>query len=65
MFYQVQAEAETDKPQIDSGHVGEATQSQTTAQSPSAFQLIANAFRRTFSVTNPSNSSKTAVTMCV
>ncbi|XP_075998379.1 F-actin-monooxygenase mical2b [Genypterus blacodes] len=60
---QVQAEAEADKPQIDSGPVGEAAQSQTTAQSSSAFQLIANTFRRTFNVTNPSTSSNPAVTM--
>ncbi|KAM7396257.1 hypothetical protein PAMP_019314 [Pampus punctatissimus] len=59
----VQAETETDKPQTDSGQDGEPPQSQTSAPSPSAFQLIANAFRKTFSVTNRSSSSNTAVTM--
>lgn len=66
MFYQVPAETEADKPQRedwsqDSGP----SQSQTSASSLSAFQLIANAFRRTFSVTNPSKSSNTAVVMYV
>ncbi|KAM7414000.1 hypothetical protein PAMA_019021 [Pampus argenteus] len=60
---QVQAETETDKPQTDSGQDGEPPQSQTSAPSPSALQLIANAFRKTFSVTNRSSSSNTAVTM--
>ncbi|XP_044048501.1 protein-methionine sulfoxide oxidase mical2b isoform X3 [Siniperca chuatsi] len=60
---QVQAETEADKPQTDLGQDGEPSQSQTSASSPSALQLIANAFRRTFSVTNPSSSSNTAVTM--
>ncbi|XP_053175957.1 F-actin-monooxygenase mical2b [Scomber japonicus] len=60
---QVQAETEADKPQTDSGQDGEPPQSQTSASSPSAFQLIANAFRRTFSMSNPSSSSSTAVTM--
>ncbi|XP_076588755.1 F-actin-monooxygenase mical2b isoform X2 [Chaetodon auriga] len=55
---QVQAETEADKTQTDSGQDGEAPQGQT-----SAFQLLANAFRRTFSLTNPSSSSNTAVTM--
>ncbi|XP_054632648.1 F-actin-monooxygenase mical2b isoform X1 [Dunckerocampus dactyliophorus] len=60
--HQIQAKTEADKPQADSGQHGEPTQSQTSysASSPSAFQLFANAFRRTFSVTNPSNSSSTA-----
>uniref|UniRef100_UPI0037E78314 F-actin-monooxygenase mical2b isoform X4 n=1 Tax=Semicossyphus pulcher TaxID=241346 RepID=UPI0037E78314 len=58
---QVQAETEADKLQTDSGQDGEPSQSQTSASSTSAFQLIANAFRRTFSVTNPSSSSKAAV----
>ena len=65
MFYQLQAETEADKPQTDSGQEGEPTQSQTSASSSSALQMIANAFRRTFSVTNPSSSSNTAVTMFV
>lgn len=65
MFYQVQAETEPDKPQADSGQDGEPSPSQTSASSPSAFQLIANAFRRTFSVTNPSSGSNTAVKMSV
>ncbi|XP_030281730.1 F-actin-monooxygenase mical2b isoform X3 [Sparus aurata] len=60
---QVQAETEADKPRTDSCQEGEQTQSQTSSSSPSAFQLIANAFRRTFSVTNPSSGSNTAVTM--
>ncbi|XP_049429560.1 F-actin-monooxygenase mical2b isoform X2 [Epinephelus fuscoguttatus] len=60
---QVQAETEADKPQTDSGQDGEPSQSQTSASSPSTFQLIADAFRRTFSVTNPSSRSNTAVTM--
>ncbi|XP_047452059.1 F-actin-monooxygenase mical2b isoform X2 [Mugil cephalus] len=54
---QVQAEADADKPQTN----GEASQSQTPASSPSAFQVIANAIRRTFSVTNHSSRSNTAV----
>ncbi|XP_035520801.1 protein-methionine sulfoxide oxidase mical2b [Morone saxatilis] len=60
---QVQAETEADKPQTDSGQDEEPSQSQTSASSPSAFQLLANAFKRKFSVTNPSSSSNTAVTM--
>ncbi|KAM9854392.1 F-actin-monooxygenase mical2b [Aulostomus maculatus] len=60
---QVQAEMEAHNPPTDSGQDGEPAESQTSASSPSAFQLIANAFRRTFSVTNPSGSSNTAVTM--
>lgn len=60
---QVQAETEADKPQTDSSQDAEPSESQSPASSPSAFQLIANAFRRTFSVTNPSSGSNTAVTM--
>ncbi|XP_037622099.1 protein-methionine sulfoxide oxidase mical2b isoform X13 [Sebastes umbrosus] len=60
---QVRAETEADKLQTDSGQNGEPSQSQTSASAPSAFQLIANAFRRTFSVTNPSSRSNTALTM--
>ncbi|XP_029377964.1 F-actin-monooxygenase mical2b isoform X2 [Echeneis naucrates] len=60
---QVQAETEADKPHTDSGQDEGPSQSQTPAPHLSAFQLIANAFRRKFSVTNPSNSSNTAVTM--
>ncbi|XP_077424094.1 F-actin-monooxygenase mical2b-like isoform X5 [Vanacampus margaritifer] len=64
MFYQVQAETEADKPQADSGQHRRATESQfASASSLSAFQLIANAFRRRFSVTNSSSSSNTAPTM--
>lgn len=59
MFYQEQAESETDNTQ------SEASQSQSSASSFSAFQLIANAFRRAFSVTNPSRSSSTAVAMYI
>lgn len=65
MYYQVQAATEADKPQIDLDQDRESTQSQTSASSPSAFKLMANAFRMTFSVTNPSSSSNTAVTMFV
>ncbi|XP_042351353.1 protein-methionine sulfoxide oxidase mical2b isoform X2 [Plectropomus leopardus] len=58
-----QVQAEADKPQTDSGQDGEPSQSQSSASAPSTFQLIADAFRRTFSVTNPSNRTSTAVTM--
>ncbi|CAJ1057569.1 protein-methionine sulfoxide oxidase mical2b isoform X9 [Xyrichtys novacula] len=58
---QVQAETEADKLQTDYGLDGEISQSQTSASSTSTFQLIADAFRRTFSVTNPPNSSNIAV----
>ncbi|XP_029010128.1 F-actin-monooxygenase mical2b isoform X5 [Betta splendens] len=58
-----QVPAEADKPPTDSSQDGESSQSQTSASSLSAFQLIANAFRRTFSVTKTSRSSKTAVVM--
>ncbi|XP_034541237.1 protein-methionine sulfoxide oxidase mical2b isoform X4 [Notolabrus celidotus] len=57
----VQAETEADKLQTDYGQDGEMSQSQTSASSTSAFQLIANAFRKTFSVTNPSSNSSAAV----
>ncbi|XP_074533428.1 F-actin-monooxygenase mical2b isoform X2 [Halichoeres trimaculatus] len=60
---QVQAETEADKLQTDHSQDGEISQSQTSASSTSAFQLIANAFRRTFSVTNPSSNSNAAVPM--
>ncbi|XP_029909568.1 F-actin-monooxygenase mical2b isoform X2 [Myripristis murdjan] len=60
---QVQTETEADKPQTHSGREEEPNPSQTPASSPSAFQLIANAFRRSFGVTNPSTSSTAAVTM--
>ncbi|XP_030587461.1 F-actin-monooxygenase mical2b isoform X1 [Archocentrus centrarchus] len=53
-----QVHAEADKPQS-----GEPSQSQTPASSPSAFQAIANAFRRTFSGTNHLSSSNAAVVM--
>ncbi|XP_032367629.1 protein-methionine sulfoxide oxidase mical2b isoform X1 [Etheostoma spectabile] len=59
----VQAETEADKLQTDWCQNMESSQSQTSAPSPSAFQLLANAFRRTFSVTNPSSRTNTAVTM--
>nr|XP_057930535.1 F-actin-monooxygenase mical2b isoform X2 [Doryrhamphus excisus] len=60
--HQIQAKTEGDTPQTDSGQHGEPIPSQTSysASSPSAFQLFANAFRRTFSITNASNSSGTA-----
>ncbi|XP_067356939.1 F-actin-monooxygenase mical2b isoform X1 [Channa argus] len=60
---QLEAGTEADKPQTDSGQKGQQSQSQNSSSSLSAFQLIANAFRRTFSVTNPSRNSKTAVIM--
>ncbi|XP_054475310.1 F-actin-monooxygenase mical2b isoform X1 [Anoplopoma fimbria] len=60
---QVQAEAGTDKLQTDSGQSGEPSPSQTSTPSPTTFQLIADAFRRTFSVTNPSGRSNTAIPM--
>ncbi|XP_026221433.1 protein-methionine sulfoxide oxidase mical2b isoform X4 [Anabas testudineus] len=60
---QVPAETEADKLHKDSSQDGEPSQSQASASSLSAFQLIANAFRRKFSVTNPSRSSNTAVIM--
>lgn len=63
MFYQVQAEAQLDEPRRNSIQSGEASPSQTSASSPSAFQAIANAFRRTFSGTNQLSSSNTAVIM--
>lgn len=65
MSYQAQAESTADKPQTESGQDGEPVRSQTPASSPSALQLIANAFRRTFSVSNAANSSGTAVIMFV
>ncbi|XP_057691960.1 F-actin-monooxygenase mical2b isoform X3 [Corythoichthys intestinalis] len=62
--HQVQAETEADKLQADTGQQREPTESQfASASSLAAFRLIANAFRRTFSVTNPSSSSSTAPTM--
>ncbi|XP_011605196.2 F-actin-monooxygenase MICAL2-like isoform X10 [Takifugu rubripes] len=60
---QVHAETKADKSQTDSGQKGEPSESQSSASSPSAFQLIANAFRRTFNVTNPSSGSDSAVIM--
>lgn len=65
MSYQVRAETKADKSQTDSGQKGEACESQSSASSPSAFQLIANAFRRTFNVTNPSSGPDSAVIMFV
>ncbi|XP_034445036.1 protein-methionine sulfoxide oxidase mical2b isoform X3 [Hippoglossus hippoglossus] len=60
---QVTAETEADQPDTDSGlgQDGESSQSQTSSHS--AFQLIASAFKRRFSGTNPSSSSNTAVAM--
>ncbi|XP_061533365.1 F-actin-monooxygenase mical2b isoform X2 [Phycodurus eques] len=61
---EVQTETEADKPHADFSQHGESTESQfASASSLSAFQLIANAFRRTFSVTSSSSSSNTAPTM--
>lgn len=65
MSYQGHAETKADKSQTDSSQNGEASESQSSASSPSAFQLIANAFRRTFNVTNPSSGSDSAVIMFV
>ncbi|KAK5867943.1 hypothetical protein PBY51_012396 [Eleginops maclovinus] len=61
--HQQQVPAEADKLQPDSGQDGETSPSQTSASPPSTFQLIANAFRRRFSVTTPSSRTNTAVTM--
>ncbi|XP_069384036.1 F-actin-monooxygenase mical2b isoform X2 [Paralichthys olivaceus] len=58
---QVPAETGADKPHAESGQDGEPSRSQTSSHS--AFQLIASAFRRTFSATNPSSGSNTAVMM--
>ncbi|XP_061891729.1 F-actin-monooxygenase mical2b isoform X4 [Entelurus aequoreus] len=60
--HQVQAKTEAEKLQTDSHQLREVTPSQTSssAESYSAFQLFAKAFKRTFSVTNPSNNSSTA-----
>ncbi|XP_033997209.1 protein-methionine sulfoxide oxidase mical2b isoform X6 [Trematomus bernacchii] len=59
---QVEVPAEADKLQPDSGQDEETPPSQPSAP-PSTFQLIANAFRRRFSVTHPSSRTNTAVTM--
>ncbi|KAK2841840.1 hypothetical protein Q5P01_012040 [Channa striata] len=59
----LQAETEADKPQTGSGQKREPSQSQNSSSSLSGFRLIANAFRRTFTVTKPSRSSNTAVIM--
>ncbi|XP_069384038.1 F-actin-monooxygenase mical2b isoform X4 [Paralichthys olivaceus] len=59
--HQVPAETGADKPHAESGQDGEPSRSQTSSHS--AFQLIASAFRRTFSATNPSSGSNTAVMM--
>ncbi|XP_028263323.1 F-actin-monooxygenase mical2b isoform X2 [Parambassis ranga] len=61
--WEMEVQTEADKPQTDPGQNGEASQSQTSASSPSAFQAIASAFRRTFTLSNHSSSSNTAVTM--
>ncbi|XP_056272569.1 F-actin-monooxygenase mical2b isoform X3 [Pseudoliparis swirei] len=61
---QVQAEAAADKLQTDLGQSVEPSPSQATASPPSALQLIADAFRKRFSVTNPSSRSNTAAPMC-
>lgn len=60
MCYQVHADGEADKPQTTPSQRGEASERQSPTSSPSAFQAIANAFRRTFSGTNHSS---TAVVM--
>lgn len=65
MSYQVDAETRADKSQADSGQDGGASGSQSSASAPSAFQLLANAFRRTFNVTNPPGGSDSAVIMFV
>ncbi|XP_034033094.1 protein-methionine sulfoxide oxidase mical2b isoform X2 [Thalassophryne amazonica] len=57
------AETEADKPQLHSGQEEEVAQIQTSASPLSAFQLIANAFRRTFSVTNPSSGASATASM--
>ncbi|XP_034033093.1 protein-methionine sulfoxide oxidase mical2b isoform X1 [Thalassophryne amazonica] len=60
---QAPAETEADKPQLHSGQEEEVAQIQTSASPLSAFQLIANAFRRTFSVTNPSSGASATASM--
>ncbi|XP_034052453.1 protein-methionine sulfoxide oxidase mical2b isoform X8 [Gymnodraco acuticeps] len=59
---QVEVPAEADQLQPHSGQDEETPPSQPSAP-PSTFQLIANAFRRRFSVTHPSSRTNTAVTM--
>ncbi|XP_075899014.1 F-actin-monooxygenase mical2b isoform X6 [Nelusetta ayraudi] len=63
---QARAESAADKPPTDPGQDGEpplTPPSQSPASSPSALQLIASAFRRTFSVAGAANGPGAAVTM--
>ncbi|KAM4734186.1 F-actin-monooxygenase mical2b isoform 2-T2 [Anableps anableps] len=54
-------QAEADEPQTNSSQIRTACQSQTSASSSSAIQVIANAFRRTFSGSSQPSSSKADV----
>ncbi|XP_035980496.1 protein-methionine sulfoxide oxidase mical2b isoform X4 [Fundulus heteroclitus] len=56
-------QADADKPQTNSSQIGTAGQGQTSASSSSAIQVIANAFRRTFSGSSQPSSSRSAVLM--
>uniref|UniRef100_A0A087XU50 F-actin monooxygenase n=1 Tax=Poecilia formosa TaxID=48698 RepID=A0A087XU50_POEFO len=58
-----QVQAEADKPQSNSSQIGTASRCQTPASSSSAIQVIANAFRRTFSGSSEPSCSKAAVIM--
>ncbi|XP_038164634.1 protein-methionine sulfoxide oxidase mical2b isoform X2 [Cyprinodon tularosa] len=56
-------QADADKLQTNTSQIGTACASQTSASSSFAIQVIANAFRRTFSGGSQPSSSKTAVVM--
>ncbi|XP_047248910.1 F-actin-monooxygenase mical2b isoform X6 [Girardinichthys multiradiatus] len=56
-------QAEADKPPTNPSQIGTACLSQTSESSSSAIQIIANAFRRTFSGSSQPSSPKTAVVM--
>ncbi|XP_054916578.1 F-actin-monooxygenase mical2b isoform X2 [Poeciliopsis prolifica] len=58
-----QVQAEADKPLSNSSQIRTASRSQKPASSSSAFQVIANAVRRTFSGISEPSSSKAAVVM--
>ncbi|XP_027892154.1 F-actin-monooxygenase mical2b isoform X3 [Xiphophorus couchianus] len=58
-----QVQAEADKPPSNSSQIGTASRCQTPASSSSVIQVMANAFRRTFSGSSEPSSSKAAVIM--
>ncbi|XP_043979607.1 protein-methionine sulfoxide oxidase mical2b isoform X3 [Gambusia affinis] len=58
-----QVQAEADKPPSNWSQIGTASRCQTPASSSSAIQVIANAFRRTFSGSSEPSNSKAAVIM--